>query len=117
MNEREEIARLYALNWLNRLGGELLTEDYFTGVKTMYSVEDALGTDALFEFESDDDGSDARMFAHFEDGKITFAAWYFDTTWGEMVLPKIEIKGYRNLYEGSHDDCEIDEPHTHPGGE
>jgi hypothetical protein len=111
MNDREEMARLYALNWLNKLGGELLTESYFTGVKTLYSVEDALGIDALFEFQSDDDGSDARMFAHFDDGKITFAAWYFDTTWGEMTIPTAFE------YQGLHDDCEIEEPHNHRGGE
>jgi hypothetical protein len=76
----EQIAKGFALEWLNRQGGDPLPDDYFTRVTVMYRVDD----DFLFEFDSADDGGPARMFANITDGQITFAAWYFDTTWGEM---------------------------------
>lgn len=122
MNERDEkdVAKQFAIEWLNRQGGDPLPDDYFTRVDVLFDdrvLGDEGEFDMLLVLGSDDDGGSARMFVQFEDEKIKWAAWYFDTTWGEMTPPKIEIKGYRDLYEGLHDDCEIDEPHTHPGGE
>lgn len=86
-NERE-IARKYALDWLNSLGGDPLPDDYFTDVVVMSDSGEMMvstaGRAMLFEFHSDDDGGPALMFAHFEEDTIVWSAWYFDGTWGEM---------------------------------
>ena len=89
MNDPQEVAKQYAINWLNGLGGDPLPDGYFTKVDVLYDDRvDENGDDDEFEMmlllQSDDDGGAARMFAHFVDGEIKWAAWYFDTTWGEM---------------------------------
>ena len=87
----QEIARRYAVKWLNRVirasapsqPHDLLPEDYLTFAEVLYSSG---GDDSfmLIEMHTDDDGGSAQMFCHIVDNEIRWAAWYFDGTWGEM---------------------------------
>jgi hypothetical protein len=85
--DEKEVAKQFAIEWLNRQGGDPLPDDYFTRVDVLFDdrvLGDEGEFDMLLVLGSDDDGGSARMFAQFEDEKIKWAAWYFDTTWGEM---------------------------------
>src|SRR4030095_8165473 len=81
--DEKAIAKQFAVNWLNRQGGEPLPDDYFTSVDVMFdSREDE--PILLLEFNSNDDGGPARMLCYISNGRVAWGAWYFDGTWGEM---------------------------------
>jgi len=87
MSDPKEIARDYAMKWLNSKG-DPLPDDYITDVVVMFdSGEDVFDERMmLLELVSDDDGGNAMMFCHISaDHEVVWAAWYFDTTWGEMT--------------------------------
>jgi hypothetical protein len=88
MDDALKTATDFALEWLNRFNpAEPLPNDYFTQVDVLYDdriLADEEEFELMLRLDSADDGGAARMWAQFVDGKIKWAAWYFDGTWGEM---------------------------------
>jgi hypothetical protein len=78
-----EVARQFALDWLNRFGDNPLPDGYFTRVDVMFDSKEEEPI-LLLELDSDDDGGAARMLCYLVDGEVRWGAWYFDGTWGEM---------------------------------